>query len=368
MTHTALWAQLQPGRADGWWGVAAAAGFLLAIGAGVEVFRRCFKQDQQLRCQLAAAQERYQLLAVNASDIVLLVDHDGQVRWVSPALTPALGWRADEWLGRDLGDLFVGGTGISNVASGSRFLPPAEARTGDGARVVRTRLRGKSGRHHFAVVRWSPYKAPTLGVDGVAVSVRVVDDEEEEDRQLLERRARTDELTSLTNRRGALEQMRFLDRSSPPQTAALWCDIDRFKNVNDTHGHATGDQVLQKLAGRIRSSLRSSDDLAARMGGDELIVVLHGVRTLQDATDIAEKIRRFAAEPIETAAGPITITLSIGVTLAGPAEAADTVLARADSAMYQAKAAGRNRVVAVPVAASPISPSSLQPCSEQRSG
>lgn len=95
MTHTALWAQLQPGRADGWWGVAAAAGFLLAIGAGVEVFRRCFKQDQQLRCQLAAAQERYQLLAVNASDIVLLVDHDGQVRWVSPALTPALGWRAD---------------------------------------------------------------------------------------------------------------------------------------------------------------------------------------------------------------------------------------------------------------------------------
>ena len=162
--------------------------------------------------------------------------------------------------------------------------------------------------------------------------------------------------------------MRFLDRSSPPQTAVLWCDIDRFKNVNDTNGHATGDQVLQKLAGRIRSSLRSSDDLAARMGGDELMVVLHGVRTLQDATDIAEKIRRFAAEPIETAAGPITITLSIGVTLAGPAEAADTVLARADSAMYQAKAAGRNRVVAVPVAASPISPSSLQPCSEQRSG
>ena len=358
MTHTALVAQLQAGPADGWWGVATAVGVLLAIVAWLELMRRSFRENQRLRRQLAVAHEQSQLLATNASTIVLLVDRGGRVRWVSPALTPALGWQADEWLGRDLGDLFSDDAGVFGAAKGSHSLPPQEARPGDGDRVVRTRLRGKSGTEHFAVVRWSPYEAPALGVDGMAVSVRLVD-AEEEDRRLLERSARTDELTSLSNRRGALERIRFLDRGSPLRAAVLWCDIDRFKTVNDTYGHAAGDEVLRQLADRIRSSLRSSDDLAARMGGDEIMVVLHGVRTLQDATDVAEKLRRLAAEPIETAAGPIQISLSIGATLASPTETADEVLARADSAMYRAKAAGRNRVVSAAAASSP-SPPGLQ--------
>jgi diguanylate cyclase (GGDEF)-like protein len=133
--------------------------------------------------------------------------------------------------------------------------------------------------------------------------------------------------------------------------AVLWCDIDRFKVVNDTYGHAAGDAVLEALADRLRSCLRTPNDLGARLGGDELMVFLHGVRDLQDAVDIAEKLRRHAAEPIPTSSGPLRVTLSIGATLARPDESTDALIARADDAMYQAKKSGRNQVVAFEEAA-----------------
>jgi diguanylate cyclase (GGDEF)-like protein len=117
--------------------------------------------------------------------------------------------------------------------------------------------------------------------------------------------------------------------------------------VNYTYGHAAGDDVLQALADRIRSCLRSTDDIGARIGGDELLVLLHDVRDLKDAVDVAEKLRRRAAVPIPTPTGPISVTLSIGVTLARPEESTDALIARADDAMYQAKERGRNRVVAI---------------------
>ncbi len=169
----------------------------------------------------------------------------------------------------------------------------------------------------------------------------------EEQVRLLAGSARIDELTSLFNRREALKQINALNHRSGGDVAVLWCDVDGFKLVNDTHGHATGDAVLKHLANTLQTSLRSSDDLAARMGGDEVMVVLRGVRSLEDAREVAEKLRRAAAEPIPTNEGPVLITLSIGVTLARPSESADAVIARADNAMYQAKESGGNRVVAI---------------------
>jgi diguanylate cyclase (GGDEF)-like protein len=165
---------------------------------------------------------------------------------------------------------------------------------------------------------------------------------------ILERRASTDELTNLLNRKKALEQVGTLNRRGGRGFAALWCDIDRFKLVNDTYGHAAGDAVLQALAERIRGCLRSTDDVGARIGGDELLILLHGVGEIEEAMNVAEMLRSRAAEPIPTAAGPIAITLSIGVTIANPDESTDALLARADDAMYQAKNRGRNQVVAIP--------------------
>jgi diguanylate cyclase (GGDEF)-like protein len=132
--------------------------------------------------------------------------------------------------------------------------------------------------------------------------------------------------------------------------------MDKFKNVNDTCGHAAGDEVLRVMADRIRRCLRSTDDLGARVGGDELLVVLHGVQDLQNAVTVAEKLRASAAEPIPIPGGTVNTTVSIGVTLARPGEKTEALVARADDAMYRAKQTGRNQVISIDSEPAPDSP------------
>jgi diguanylate cyclase (GGDEF)-like protein len=177
--------------------------------------------------------------------------------------------------------------------------------------------------------------------------LRILDAESLAERGL-ERRARTDELTRLLNRKELMDRLGSLLKHGERDLAVLLCDIDRFKTVNDTHGHAAGDAVLRAIGDRIRGCLRTHDDLGARIGGDELVVVLRGVHQLGEATQAAERLRHSAAEPILFEGSTIAVTLSIGVTLALPHEGLDPLLARADDAMYQAKELGQNRVAAIP--------------------
>lgn len=130
-------------------------------------------------------------------------------------------------------------------------------------------------------------------------------------------------------------------------TALLFCDIDEFKDINDAFGHAVGDEVLRCLADRISNSIRA-DDFAARVGGDELLIALVGVHDLNEAVEIAEKVRAAAAGPIDiNGKTQISTSLSIGVTLARPNESIDALIERADNALYEAKGAGRNRVTPI---------------------
>lgn len=167
-----------------------------------------------------------------------------------------------------------------------------------------------------------------------------------------------DELTGLANRRAVLEQLdaqrrhaRRLDRA----LAVLVIDVDRFKLVNDGHGHAVGDEVLRHVARVIAGSLRANDRVG-RVGGEEFLVVLPEAN-LEHAHAIAERMRQLvAAARCETAAGVLTLTVSIGAAvMQGSDESAAALIARADAALYAAKAGGRNRVcTADSAAATPI--------------
>jgi two-component system cell cycle response regulator len=124
-------------------------------------------------------------------------------------------------------------------------------------------------------------------------------------------------------------------------------DIDHFKTINDTCGHAAGDDVLREFAGRVRSALRGID-LACRLGGEEFVVVMPET-TAARALLIGERIReRIAAEPFLAPEGrpPMCVTVSIGVGSLVPSDTPEKLLKRADEALYRAKREGRNRVAA----------------------
>jgi diguanylate cyclase (GGDEF)-like protein len=164
----------------------------------------------------------------------------------------------------------------------------------------------------------------------------------------VQRLATLDGLTGTYNRRHFMElaqlQYESARRFAQPLTA-LMIDIDRFKEVNDTRGHAVGDQVLKAVAERVRRVLRAIDILG-RTGGEEFAVLLPGTNREAASLIIAERVRRVVAdEPIATDAGPVSVTISVGVASAGPGrEDLQALLKAADSALYEAKQGGRNRV------------------------
>jgi diguanylate cyclase (GGDEF)-like protein len=163
----------------------------------------------------------------------------------------------------------------------------------------------------------------------------------------LEEMASTDKLTSLLNRHAfsiLIVKLLAEYRRDPKPISVLMVDIDRFKAINDQHGHQTGDLVLAGVAKALQSGLRESD-LAIRWGGEEFLLVLKGC-DLAEAQRIAENLRQTVmAAPLSAAGKPLSVTVSIGVSQFDGSESADQLVNRADTALYGAKAAGRNRVM-----------------------
>lgn len=172
--------------------------------------------------------------------------------------------------------------------------------------------------------------------------------EARESRRELEFLAGHDPLTRLSNRRTLLERMGTALRQIPrtgTRIGVVFLDLDGLKQVNDQHGHAAGDELIVNVAKRIRSAVRD-DDIVARLGGDEFVVVLIRVHDLQDAVDVADKVRNAVAAPIAAGGHALHVTVSAGVTLAEPSDAPDQAIDRADQLLYRAKAAGGNQVLA----------------------
>lgn len=167
---------------------------------------------------------------------------------------------------------------------------------------------------------------------------------------LAQRRADTDDLTGLPNRR-ALLGAQARDRGTGQPTAVrepaalIALDIDHFKAINDNHGHAAGDAALRQIARLLRETVRSGD-VAARVGGEEFALWLPGA-TLEAAMEIAERLRaRVEREPFRWQGQELRLTISCGVAaFPSPVPVADNLMETADAALYQAKHAGRNQVM-----------------------
>jgi diguanylate cyclase (GGDEF)-like protein len=178
----------------------------------------------------------------------------------------------------------------------------------------------------------------------------------------LQRLARRDPLTGLLNRRGmhaALDRHAQLRRRAADTFSVLMIDIDHFKAVNDRHGHETGDRALTHVA-RLMTQVLGPADLLGRFGGEEFVVLLPAA-ALAQARAQAEVLReRVRAQPLQLVAGPLPLSVSIGVAeWSGPPEDVARLLARADDALYRAKHQGRDRVEASPGAGGTTQPQLL---------
>lgn len=299
-------------------------------------------EQQRLVVAHAETQERFRILADNAVDVIVHL-RGVEIAWVSQSVQAAFGEPPEQWIGTDFRTR-VHPDDVDHVVATLTEIGPGETA------VVRFRLIAAEGDEHWVDGRARQYIDAMGNIDGTTSSMRVVDDQVAAERQL-QTMAHFDALTGLPNRAqtmARLEQSLSCSGSPGAELGLLYCDVDHFKQINDTHGHAIGDAVLKIVADRISECVRHGDTVG-RMGGDEIIVLLPGLHNIGEAEQIAESIRSRSAEAIRMPNKTIHATLSIGATLAVPGEPCESTISRADAALYKAKQRGRDTVEAVGV-------------------
>ncbi|MDE2160690.1 MAG: EAL domain-containing protein, partial [Burkholderiales bacterium] len=229
-------------------------------------------------------------------------------------------------------------------------------------------VRSADGELRWLMVNTEPQRDPLGQISGVvACFLDITESRALQDR--LSDSARTDELTRLPNRIVVMERLEHAIEHAARHPgygfAVLFMDFDRFKDVNDTLGHGAGDELLRQIAARLQRTVRPGDavarvesasdgpaPIAARLGGDEFVVVLEGVHDAATVGVIAERLLRELSEPYLVGCQPVQSSASIGVVLCNggtaaesAGDAAEAVLRNADTAMYEAKRAGRGRWV-----------------------
>lgn len=269
---------------------------------------------------------------------IMIVDTDHEVIWINPAMERLSGYRREDVIGRST-RLFS--AGFSSSAQPSEL---AEARRRGGTwsgEIVNRRKDGSLYTVHETVTALTDASGKITHFVAVQADITALKDAEAR----LQHMATHDALTGLSNRllfRERLKEAFSRANRSGNQVAVLLLDLDRFKAINDTLGHMRADELLQAVAGRLHGCLREHDTVA-RLGGDEFTVLLPELDTSEHAAVVAGKILSSLSEPFDIAGQPVTTTTSIGISIY-PHDGIDIddILQRADAAMYQSKAMGRN--------------------------
>jgi diguanylate cyclase (GGDEF)-like protein/PAS domain S-box-containing protein len=308
-----------------------AAGDALAVALARDIDRRA----------LVASEERFRLMAENASDAIVVFEPTGRIQYASPAAQAILGMAPDSLLGHRLTDFVHAAdragieTRIHDLATGDEVAAAMTYRwckpQGDVAWV-----------ENVCRVLRDPASGSVTTIQGATRDVTARKAMEEE----LSRLALFDPLTGAANRTLFLERLskalRARHRSGGP-VSVLVVDLDGFKDVNDRYGHQAGDQALMTVAKRLMALVRPADTVA-RVGGDEFVVLCHDADA-DAAKALAERLVGAVGEPIAVGPGLVQVGASIGVAPADIGEPSlEALLRAADVAMYEAKRAGKGCV------------------------
>lgn len=300
-------------------------------------------ERNRLAAELAAS-ELFEVTLHSIADGVITTDARGYIELINPVAEAMLGCTRAEARGQPFGQLVQ----IFDEISGDRIPDPVR-RCLDEQRQFGLQenalLRARDGRE-FAI---QDSVAPIRGKDGRMLGAVMVFQDVSESRAMTARMSHLsqhDPLTDLPNRmllhdriaqscqRGQRDEIRF---------AVMMLDLDHFKRINDTLGHVAGDTLLRVVASRLSHALRASDTVC-RLGGDEFVLLLGDMPVGDDAADVAEKILREVARPVELGSAVVDLSVSLGIATY-PQDGSDpeTLMRHADTAMYRAKREGRNR-------------------------
>jgi diguanylate cyclase (GGDEF)-like protein/PAS domain S-box-containing protein len=318
------------------------------------------KELQTANTNLQTSEQQHRLLADNALDVITLLDERHQITYISPSIEQLRGWTPHEAISQPLWEQMK----AMSWQELQQILKHIEQARQANKPLPRFRLELELTHKDSGWVWADATISCMVSDDNLHVATLMVYrsiNEQKKTEGQLRLQANTDELTGLLNRRAMLVHTNELlsrfnhnhlnekqpNRHSPREIPALlFCDLDLFKTINDSFGHAVGDAVLQITAQRIRNMIREQDT-AARIGGDELVVILNGVCHITAALNIATKIQQAIAEPIVLENQRVSITASMGIALARAGEDSQSLIARADQGMYEAKRSGRGRIIQI---------------------
>lgn len=291
---------------------------------------RDISQTARARAQVFRQRRTLSSIAEAVPTFIAVVDKEARYEFANKAFQELLGRTKEEIIGKQLGAV------LNTREVTTRLSEVEQALSGVGSTFELDMFLGGSQRN--LTVTLKPRRSEDGEPDGfVAILDDITVQKQRESRLLM--LSERDALTGLANRQGFESFLRSIPPAQMLGTAMLYIDLDRFKPVNDSHGHAAGDLLLKAFASRLQALVRPTD-LVARLGGDEFVVVLTGLPSSHPAETVADKVVAAAAEPFSLQDLVVQVGASVGVAM-GEADDWKGLLEKADAALYRAKAAGR---------------------------